>query len=124
MFGCSNLFDWLHTNRKFALCFGSIEYAQLSRHPLLNSQPSVHEQQNQHERELTRSPNPDPVRHLPVSGTHHFPGLLAVEHAAQVGDDLAHVVVVDARAPAGADAVGSIDEHHGDDGHVPVGLDA
>jgi hypothetical protein len=38
-------------------------------------------------------------------------------------DDFSRVVVGDLGHPARADAVGAVDQHHGDDGDVPLGLD-
>ena len=49
----------------------------------------------------------------------HDRGLLAREHGAEVGDDLGRVVVGHERRPAGANAVAPVDEHHGQDRHVP-----
>ena len=59
----------------------------------------------------------------PLEPGGHILGFLPVEHPSQVLDDLARVVVGDLGAPTGADAVGAVDEDHGDDGDVPLGLD-
>ena len=44
------------------------------------------------------------------------------EHAVDVVDDLAGVVVGQLAGPAGADALRPVHQHHGDDGDVPLGL--
>jgi len=51
-----------------------------------------------------------------VHGLH----VLAVELAAQVGDNVGRVEVGDVRAPPRADAVRAVDEHHREHGDVPV----
>lgn len=53
---------------------------------------------------------------------HHFQGLLPVEHAVDVADDLANVVVGNLAGPACADAFRPVDEQCGDDGDVPLWL--
>ena len=55
---------------------------------------------------------------------YHGQGFEPVEHPLEVGDDLVDVEVGDLGAPAGADALGAVDEHHGQDGAVPLGLHA
>lgn len=45
-----------------------------------------------------------------------------VEHAVDVVDDLAGVVVGDLAGPPGPDALGAVHQHHGDDGNVPLWL--
>jgi len=60
---------------------------------------------------------------LDVSQTvYHRQGVLLVEHAVDVVDDLPRVVIGDLTRPAGPDALGAVDEHHGNDGNVPLGL--
>lgn len=56
--------------------------------------------------------------------TNHGQRLLAVQHAVDVVDNLAHVVVGDAAGPARADAVGAVCENNRDDGNVPLRLHA
>ena len=50
-------------------------------------------------------------------GSHGF-GFVASDHASKVGDDVARVVIRDARAPTGSDAFSAVDQHHGNDGDV------
>lgn len=57
-----------------------------------------------------------------VSCSHHGQRLLPVQHTVNAADDLSHVVVGDFAGPAGADAFGTIHQHSGDDGHVPLWL--
>lgn len=45
-----------------------------------------------------------------------------VEQPVDVVDDLSRVVVGDLTRPARSDALGSVDQHHGDDGNVPLRL--
>lgn len=53
---------------------------------------------------------------------HHWQGLLPVEHAVDVIDDLSDVVVGDFAGPTGADAFRAVHQHSGDDGNVPLWL--
>ena len=53
---------------------------------------------------------------------YHGHGVLLFKHAVDVVDDLSHVVVGDLAGPAGSDALGSVDQDHGEDGDVPLGL--
>ena len=56
--------------------------------------------------------------------THHRLWIIAIEHAFDVGHDLAWVVVGDLSAPACPDSLRAVHEHHRDDWDVPFGLDA
>ena len=59
----------------------------------------------------------DGAREAAVPRRHRL-GLLALHHALQVVHDLARVVVGHAGRPARADAVGAVDQHHRQHGHV------
>lgn len=56
------------------------------------------------------------------SRPHHGQRLVAAEHAVDVADDLSYVVVGDLAGPACADTFGTVHQHSGDDGHVPLRL--
>lgn len=49
-------------------------------------------------------------------------GVLILQHAVDVVDDLPRVIIGDLAGPAGPDALGAVHQHHGDDGNVPLGL--
>lgn len=53
----------------------------------------------------------------------HLLGLLSVDHLAEVGDDLAGVVVLNGGGVTSTNTIGSVDQHHGNHGHVVLGLD-
>mmetsp|Transcript_21696 Transcript_21696/g.30168 ORF Transcript_21696/g.30168 Transcript_21696/m.30168 type:complete len:237 (+) Transcript_21696:1795-2505(+) len=57
-----------------------------------------------------------------VPGMHGLQ-LLVFEHALKVGNDVPRVEVGDVGAPSCADSVSTIDQHHGEDGYVDLGLD-
>lgn len=59
-----------------------------------------------------------------AASAHHFLGLLPIDQAEDVADDLTNVVVGNLAGPAGADTFSPVDKHHGDDGDVPLWLHA
>lgn len=62
------------------------------------------------------------VASFKFSTVYHGQGVLVVEHAVDVVDDLSGVVVWDLTGPAGPDALGSVHQHQRDDGNVPLWL--
>lgn len=56
--------------------------------------------------------------------TYHLCGLHSGYHPLQVGDDLPRVVVGNEGGVPGPDPLAPVDEHHGQDGAVPLRLDA
>lgn len=52
--------------------------------------------------------------------SHHGQRLISVEHTVDVADDLSYVVVGDLAGPACADTFSTVNQHSGDDGHVPL----
>lgn len=56
------------------------------------------------------------------STVYHWQGILVVQHAIDVVDDLSGVVVGDLTRPACPDALGTIHQHHWNDGNVPLRL--
>ena len=55
--------------------------------------------------------------------TNHGQRLPAVQHHLDVVDDLPNVVVGNLGAPTRPDALGPVDQDHGDDGDVPFRFD-
>lgn len=53
---------------------------------------------------------------------HHRQRLIAIQHAVDVVDDFSYVVVWDFAGPASANTFGTVDQHHGNDGHIPLWL--
>lgn len=64
----------------------------------------------------------DALKCSQCSCAHHFLGLLPVDHAEDVADDLTNVVVGNLAGPACADTFGPVDKHRGNDGDVPLWL--
>lgn len=63
------------------------------------------------------------VCHAPSLQTvYQWQGVLVVEHAVDVVDDLSGVVVGDLTRPACPDALSAVHQHHRNDGNVPLGL--
>lgn len=60
-----------------------------------------------------------------MSGIHalsayHWQGVLVVEHAVDVVDNLSGVIVGDLTSPACPDALSTIHQHHRNNGNVPL----
>lgn len=63
------------------------------------------------------------VCHAPSLQTvYQWQGVLVVEHAVDVVDNLSGVVVGDLTRPACPDALSAVHQHHRNDGNVPLGL--